>query len=95
MNIEELERNVRRLLFNKELSLRLQNNIIYLCLYDCELIEFHLKTKKVVERPMVVEMKMSMNELGLAIDKIEIYKKLKKEKIYEELKSLIFNKGEK
>ena len=94
MNIEELERNVRNLLFNKELSLRLQNNIIYLCLYDCELIEFHLKTREVVERPMVVEMKMSMNDLGLAIDKIEIYKKLKKEKIYEELKSLIFNKGE-
>ena len=94
MNIEELERNVRRLLFNKELSLRLQNNIMYLCLYGCELIEFHLKTRKVVERPMVVEMKMSMNDLGLAIDKIEIYKKLKKEKIYEELKSLIFNKGE-
>lgn len=94
MNIEELQYNVRNLLFNRELSLRLQNNIMYLCLYDCELIEFHLKTREVVERPMVVEMKMSMNDLGLAIDKIEIYKKLKKEKIYEELKSLIFNKGE-
>lgn len=96
MDIKELEYNVKNLLFNHELSLRINKDIIYLCLYNHELIEFHLNTKTVVERPTVVEMKMSMNELGLSVDIIEIYRKLKKEKIYEELKSLIFsfNKGE-